>query len=128
MTDLPPALTERCVELMRLLDAEQYAILLAEKTATTARHELANHEAELRGIDAAAEAFLESRDRAVNPTDMPQEIQRRPRRDIRALVKGYYDMPRSFTPTPELCAAHIGCRVAQVEAALRAINGAGAEE
>jgi len=127
MTDLPPALAERRAELMRLIGVEQDAIFVAEEKAQTARLWLAKYDAELRGIDIAAEAFAAMKPPLYKEQQFdPPPKERRPRRDIRALVKGYYD--RTFEPQPELCAAHIGCRVSQVEAALRAINGAGAEE
>ena len=125
-TELPPALAERRAELNRAIDADNEA---AEHLRDKIAEVLRNRDAaasELRGINAAIEAFG-SVALPVEPSNGAEKPARRPRRDIRAMVK--QEMALQFGPaefsgeyfTPAAIATRLGCRVAQVEAALRLI-------
>ena len=107
--ELPPALAERRAELQR---------------------RMLEDEAELRGIDAAANILMPLIEEGVPPDFQPGNgVERRPRRDIRAMVKDRVDsLARAgMQETPALMAEALGCRVSQVEAALRLIPASAAQ-
>lgn len=121
--EIPPVLAERRADLLRAIDADNEA---AEHLRDKIKEVLHNRDAalaELRGLDAAIEAFrADISDQAADASyDMPLNKTRRQRRDIRAMVREIRDNPACAGMTSEGIAREIGCRVSQVEAALRLI-------
>ena len=124
MTEPPPALAERRAELHRRIDADNEAAEHLRDKIKEVLHNRDDARAELRGIDAAIEAFEGVVLNQVADTaydEMPLNKTRRPRRDIRAMVKEIRANPAASGMTAEGIAREIGCRVSQVEAALRLI-------
>ena len=131
MIELPPELAAQRRRLEGAIIESTSRCVDLEKALLYARQHQAEAEAELRGLDTAAAAFADRQagdllayealktGSAVNYTKKT----RKPRRDIQAQVKAA--LADNELLTPFMLAQNIGCRVSQVEAALKAINGAG---
>ena len=127
--ELPLALADRRAELQRAIDADNEAAEHLRDKIKEVLHNRDDARAELRGIDLAAEAYAagvvaqELELLGNGHGEAAEKHSRRPRRDIRAMVReevernGWQHHMDSINPAA--IASSIGCRVAQVEAALR---------
>src|SRR6266702_1022901 len=98
MTDtvIPPALAERRAKLVRHIEAADEQILEFNNRLRETHRGYAEYIAELRGIDMAIEEFARSDTDAAHVAAHMAAAQRRPRRDIRAMVKAEVDRQRAL--------------------------------
>jgi hypothetical protein len=121
MTDLDQLLTQ----LKHDRDSAIAEAEVRENQAIGWRNQAAMIDARIGGIEETRKALAARAESvAVVSHEQMRHILRRPRRDIRALVKQTCDDMRSegWNPSNDQIARRIGCRKSQVEAALKALD------
>jgi hypothetical protein len=101
-------------------DAAKHQLASAEADVIDARNAVNILDVQIAGIK---EGAMLASGNPVEPTDGPVRGSRKPRRDIRAMVKQWCEThqdPDSLFP--HYIAKQLGCRESQVEAALKAIK------